>query len=111
MALPGQIADVRLPAANAALGAGDPIYSVNTSSLTATGTLFEVNTDGTGEISVQVTSAGTTCTIVYETSNDRVTWLSAGGADSAALDAIRADIVAKTQALADAIGATAAPAS
>ncbi len=85
MAQPGQIADVRLPAALANVGGlpGDALYSVNTSSLTATGTLFSVNTDGTNEIAVQVTSAGTTCTITYETSNDGATWVSAAGSDSA----------------------------
>lgn len=82
MALPGQGADVRQPASLAALGLADPIYPVATSSLTATGVLFSVNTDGSNEIAVQVTSAGTTCTITYETSNDNANWVSAAGSDS-----------------------------
>jgi len=58
------------------LGVGsDPLYSAATSSATATGTLFSVNTDGVNAIMVQVTSAGTTCTITYESSNDGVNWV------------------------------------
>lgn len=53
-------------------------------SLTATGTLFTQDMTGYRSISVQVTSAGTTCTITYETSDDNTNWLSASGIPSTA---------------------------
>jgi hypothetical protein len=48
-------------------------------SLTATGNLFSVDCTGYQSIAVQVTNAGTTCTVSYEYSNDNVNWLAAAG--------------------------------
>lgn len=56
---------------------GKAIASVSVTSAT---TLFTVaDTSGYGSISVQVTSAGTTCTITYEVSEDGTTWTSVVG--------------------------------
>lgn len=43
-------------------------------SLTATGVLFTADMAGYGSITVQVVSAGSSCTITYEVSEDQVTW-------------------------------------
>jgi hypothetical protein len=42
-------------------------------------TLFSIPVGGFDRISVQVTDAGTTCTISYEVSNDNSTWVAIGG--------------------------------
>lgn len=56
---------------------GQAIPSV---SVTSAATLFTVaDTSGYGSVSVQVTSAGTSCTITYKTSEDGVTWTVAAG--------------------------------
>ncbi len=47
--------------------------------LGATGTLFTTDMVGFESITVQVTSAGTSCTITYETSDDNSTWVSTSG--------------------------------
>lgn len=56
---------------------GQAIPSVSVTSAT---TLFTVaDTSGYGSISVQVTSAGTTCTVTYEASEDGITWVTVSG--------------------------------
>lgn len=50
--------------------------------LTATGNLFSQDMLGYESITVQVTSAGTTCTITYETSDDNTNWLATIGTQS-----------------------------
>lgn len=56
---------------------GQAIASVSVTSAT---TLFTVaDTSGYGSVSLQVTSAGTTCTITYEASEDGTTWVSTAG--------------------------------
>lgn len=56
---------------------GQAIPSV---SVTSAATLFTVaDTSGYGSVSIQVTSAGTTCTITYEASEDGTTWFSVAG--------------------------------
>lgn len=56
---------------------GQAIASVSVSSAA---TLFTVaDTTGYGSVSVQVTSAGTTCTITYEASEDGTTWTPISG--------------------------------
>lgn len=56
---------------------GQAIPSVSVTSAT---TLFTVaDTSGYGSISVQVTSAGSSCTITYEASEDGTTWISVNG--------------------------------
>lgn len=56
---------------------GQAIPSV---SVTSAATLFMVaDTSGYGSISLQVTSAGTSCTITYETTEDNITWAPAAG--------------------------------
>lgn len=52
-------------------------------SVTSATNLFSIPTDGFDRISVQVTSAGSTCTISYEVSNDNSNWELVGGYDSA----------------------------
>lgn len=51
---------------------------------TSTATLFTQDMLGYESISVQVTSAGSTCTITYETSDDNTNWLSTTGIVSTA---------------------------
>ena len=48
-------------------------------SVTSNVLIFAVDTTGYNGVSVQVTSAGTTCTITYETSNDNATWVATNG--------------------------------
>lgn len=48
-------------------------------SVTSAATLFSADCNGFQSISVQVTSAGTTCTITYETSDDNTTWYATSG--------------------------------
>ena len=48
-------------------------------SATQTQVLFSVDTTGYGTVSVQITSAGSSCTITYEASNDGQTWVSTLG--------------------------------
>lgn len=56
---------------------GQAIPSV---SVTSASTLFTVaDTSGYGSVSVQVVSAGTTCTIIYEASEDGITWSGVSG--------------------------------
>lgn len=62
-----------------------PITGNGSGTLTATGNLFSLDTSGYGCIAVQVTSAGTTCTITYEQSNDNSTWVNAVGINSTTL--------------------------
>lgn len=50
-----------------------------TASVTSATDLFAIDTSGFDRIAVQVTSAGTTCTITYEVSNDNNTWVTVGG--------------------------------
>lgn len=62
---------------NLYLADGKPIAPVSVSSAA---TLFTItDTSGYGSVSVQVTSAGTTCTVSYEASEDGVTWTSVNG--------------------------------
>lgn len=49
------------------------------SSLNSAGVLFTQDMTGYESVSVQVTSAGTTCTITYETSDDATTWYGISG--------------------------------
>lgn len=74
----GQRADLQLDQRGGVfIQDGQAIAPVSVSSAT---TLFTVaDTSGYGSISVQVTSAGTTCTITYEVSEDGVTWVSTFG--------------------------------
>lgn len=62
-----------------ALGALDVRVSqgvqIGSGSLTALGNLFSVDCQDYAEVAVQVTNAGTTCTIAFEQSNDNVNWL------------------------------------
>lgn len=51
------------------------ITGTGSASVTSATTLFSVDTTGYRLICIQVTSAGTTCTITYEGSNDNSTWL------------------------------------
>ncbi len=53
--------------------------------LTSAAVLFTQDMAGYESISVQVTSAGTTCTITYETSDDNTNWVSCSGILSAAI--------------------------
>lgn len=48
-------------------------------SVTSATNLFSVDTTGYNSIAVQVTSAGTTCTITYEASEDNTNWVNAVG--------------------------------
>lgn len=48
-------------------------------SQTSAATLFTQDMTGYGSISVQVTSAGSSCTITYEASDDNTTWYAAQG--------------------------------
>ncbi len=50
-----------------------------TFSLTSAATLFSVPVGGFDRIAVQITSAGTTCTVTYEVSNDNSTWVGVSG--------------------------------
>ncbi|MER9130663.1 hypothetical protein [Mesorhizobium sp. M0768] len=54
-------------------------------SLSGAGVLFTQDMLGYESISVQVTNAGTSCTITYETSDDNTNWLSTGGLSVAAV--------------------------
>lgn len=64
---------VQEPDANAL--AVSPVASgVGNASVTSATTIFSVDTSGYNGISVQITSAGTTCTVTYEGSNDNATW-------------------------------------
>lgn len=56
-----------------------------TASVTSAATLFTQDLLGYQSISVHVTSAGTTCTITYEMSNDNTNWVSTAGLPSTAL--------------------------
>lgn len=69
----GQRADLQLDQRGGVLiQDGQAIPSVSVTSAT---TLFTIaDTSGYGSISVQVTSAGTTCTVTYEASEDGTTW-------------------------------------
>lgn len=49
--------------------------AVTSASVTSATTLVSLDTTGYGAISVQVTSAGSTCTITYEQSNDNSNWV------------------------------------
>jgi len=53
-------------------------YTV-TGSVTAAGNLFSVDTQGYKRVAVNVSSAGTTCTITYEASPDNVNWVGVSG--------------------------------
>lgn len=65
-------------AANAA-----PMAGTGNASVTSATTLFSLDTTGYNGVSIQVTSAGSTCTITYEASNDNATWVSIAGLNSA----------------------------
>ena len=52
-------------------------------SVTSAAVLFTQDMTGYESITVQVTSAGTTCTITYETSDDNTNWVSSSGMSSA----------------------------
>jgi len=54
------------------------------SSVTSAATIFTQDMTGYRSISVHVTSAGSGCTITYETSDDNTNWLSASGLISSA---------------------------
>lgn len=78
--------------ANAVAGTGiatTASYSGNASAqgsnLTATGTLFSLDTSGYNAVSVQITSAGVGCVVTYESSNDNLTWVNAFGNGTAIL--------------------------
>jgi hypothetical protein len=49
---------------------------IGSGSVTSATNLFSLDTQGYNSIVIQVTSAGTTCTITYEGSNDNTTWSS-----------------------------------
>lgn len=53
-------------------------YTV-TGSVTSATNLFSVDTQGYKRIAVNVSSAGTTCTVTYEASADNVNWVSVAG--------------------------------
>jgi hypothetical protein len=53
--------------------------TLQSGSVTSATTLFSFDTTGYGSIDVQVTSAGTTCTITYEGSNDNTNWIAVPG--------------------------------
>lgn len=48
-------------------------------SVTSAATLFSIAVDGYDRISVQITDAGTTCTVSYEVSNNNSTWVAVAG--------------------------------
>ncbi len=50
-----------------------------TNSLSSTGVLFTQNTTGYGSIQVQITSAGTGATIIFEGCEDNATWVTVSG--------------------------------
>ena len=67
-------------------------------SVTSAAVLFTQDMTGYESITVQVTSAGTTCTITYETSDDNTNWVSSSGMSSAQLG-ITAPVATSTTAL------------
>lgn len=70
--LSGNLRAASPDAGNAAAGTG-------TASVTSATTIFSIDTTNYNALHVQITSAGTTCTITYEQSDDNATWLSAPG--------------------------------
>lgn len=48
-------------------------------SVTSATNLFSIPVGGFDRISVQITSAGSTCTVSYEVSNDNTNWVAVGG--------------------------------
>lgn len=58
------------------------IHYTLSGSATSAATLFTTDMGDAESISVQVTSAGTSCTITYETSDDKTNWLSTTGVAS-----------------------------
>jgi hypothetical protein len=56
--------------------------AITSASVTSATTLVSLDTTGYGSISVQVTSAGTSCTVTYEQSNDNTNWLGCRGHES-----------------------------
>lgn len=64
--------------------------------LTSAAVLFSQDMAGYESISVQVTSAGTTCTITYETSDDNTNWVSTSGISSAQIGSTAPAITSTT---------------
>lgn len=74
-----------------AVSASNPLPVAQTDGLSVSGTatsaavLFTTSMLNYESITVQVTSAGTSCTITYETSDDNTNWVSAGGLNASAV--------------------------
>ena len=68
-----------------AVSSSNPLPVAQTDGLAVSGTatsaavLFTTSMLNYESITVQVTSAGTSCTITYETSDDNLTWISTSG--------------------------------
>lgn len=68
-----------------AVGASNPLPVSTPDGLTVSGTatgaavLFTANMTGYESLTLQITSAGTSCTVVYEQSEDQTTWYSVSG--------------------------------
>ena len=74
-----------------AVGSSNPLPVAQTDGLTVSGTatsaavLFTTSMLNYESITVQVTSAGTSCTITYETSDDSTTWVNSAGLNAASI--------------------------
>lgn len=65
------------------LKVGPDSLAIPSTSVTSAATIFTQDMTGYESISVQVTSAGSGCTITYETSDDNTNWVSTNGLNSA----------------------------
>lgn len=76
---------IKLLVGGTAVSSSNPLPVAQTDGLAVSGTatsaavLFTTSMLNYESITVQVTSAGTSCTITYETSDDNTTWYSIGG--------------------------------
>jgi len=76
---------IKLLNGGTAVSSSNPLPVAQTDGLAVSGTatsaavLFTTSMLNYESITVQVTSAGTSCTITYETSDDNTTWISIGG--------------------------------
>lgn len=62
-------------------GSGLADLTIASTSVTSATTIFTQDCTGYSQIAVQVTSAGTTCTVTYEQSNNNVTFIACTGQD------------------------------